>query len=299
LSFSEVAMKGWSEWQVLRMADAPGEATLAEILDGGQSFRWQRNDDGAWTGVFGHHIAQLRPNPEGLAWRQPLGKPDVAEALGIYLDAAGTQARATDALPWRSDPFLASALARFPGLRILAQTPDEALLAFLCSSNKQIIQIRRMVAALAEKLGQELAPNFHALPDWAKLAQADPATLKACGLGYRANFIQATARELERRPNWAAELGALETDALLIELTKLPGVGPKVAACVALFGFGRLESFPVDTWIEQILVEGYALKGWKRLALERFGRAHYGAAAGLAQQFLFAAARAESRKPKD
>jgi N-glycosylase/DNA lyase len=298
LSFSEVAMKGWSEWQVLRMADAPGEATLAEILDGGQSFRWQRNDDGAWTGVFGHHIAQLRPNPEGLAWRQPLGKPDVAEALGIYLDAAGTQARATDALPWRSDPFLASALARFPGLRILAQTPDEALLAFLCSSNKQIIQIRRMVAALAEKLGQELAPNFHALPDWAKLAQADPATLKACGLGYRANFIQATARELERRPNWATALGTLETDALLIELTKLPGVGPKVAACVALFGFGRLESFPVDTWIEQILVEGYALKGWKRTTLERFGRAHYGTGAGLAQQFLFAAARAESRKPK-
>jgi N-glycosylase/DNA lyase len=291
-------MKGWSEWQVLRMADAPGEATLAEILDGGQSFRWQRNDDGAWTGVFGHHIAQLRPNPEGLAWRQPLGKPDVAEALGIYLDAAGTQARATDALPWRSDPFLASALARFPGLRILAQTPDEALLAFLCSSNKQIIQIRRMVAALAEKLGQELAPNFHALPDWAKLAQADPATLKACGLGYRANFIQATARELERRPNWATALGTLETDALLIELTKLPGVGPKVAACVALFGFGRHESFPVDTWIEQILVEGYALKGWKRTTLERFGRAHYGAGAGLAQQFLFAAARAESRKPK-
>jgi N-glycosylase/DNA lyase len=218
--------------------------------------------------------------------------------LGIYLDAAGAQARATDALPWRSDPFLASALARFPGLRILAQTPDEALLAFLCSSNKQIIQIRRMVAALAEKLGQELAPNFYALPDWAKLAQADAATLKACGLGYRANFIQATARELERRPNWAAALGTLETDALLIELTKLPGVGPKVAACVALFGFGRHESFPVDTWIEQILVEGYALKGWKRTTLERFGRAHYGAGAGLAQQFLFAAARAESRKPK-
>ncbi|HAZ66907.1 MAG TPA: DNA-binding protein [Opitutae bacterium] len=291
-------MSDWSEWQVLRMADAPGEATLVEILDGGQSFRWQRNDDGTWTGVFGRHIAQLRPEPEGIAWRQPLGKPSIAEDLGIYLDAAGKQARAIDALPWRSDPFLASALARFPGLRILAQTPDEALLAFLCSSNKQIIQIRRMVAALADQLGEKLAPDFHALPDWAKLARADPVTLKACGLGYRATFIQETAIELERRPNWAEELGALETDALLVELAKLPGVGPKVAACVALFGFGRLESFPVDTWIEQILVEGYTLKGWKRLALERFGRAHYGAAAGLAQQFLFAAARAQSKNPK-
>lgn len=292
-------MSDWSEWQVLRMVAAPGEATLAEILDGGQSFRWQRNGDSVWTGVFGRHIAQLKTHHEGLAWRQLLGKPDVATDLGLYLDASGAQARAIDALPWRSDPFLASALSHFPGLRILAQTPDEALLAFLCSSNKQIVQIRRMVAALAERLGQELAPGFHALPDWAKLAQADAATLKACGLGYRATFIQETAKELKRRPNWAKELGALETNALLVELTKLPGVGPKVAACVALFGFGRLESFPVDTWIEQILVEGYALNGWKRTALEHFGRAHYGAAAGLAQQFLFAAARAQSKKSKD
>ena len=292
-------MSDWSEWQVLRMAATPGEVTLAETLDGGQSFRWQRNDEGVWTGIFGHHVAQLKLHPEGLLWRQPLGKLDITSDLGFYLDASGVQARAIDTLPWRSDSFLAGALSRFPGLRILRQTPDEALLAFLCSSNKQIIQIRRMVAALANRLGKELAPGFHALPDWTKLAQADAATLKACGLGYRAKFIHATARELERWPNWAKELGVLETDALLLELTKLPGVGPKVAACVALFGFGRLESFPVDTWIERILVEGYALNGWKRTALEHFGRAHYGAAAGLAQQFLFAAARAESKKSKN
>jgi len=290
----------WTRWQVLALAQTPDAATLGELLDGGQSFRWRREGD-AWVGVFGRHIVALRLGAAGLEWRQPADLPDAGPALARYLDAEGAQARAGDALPWRSDVFLAAAMARFPGLRILRQDPDEALLAFLCSSNKQIIQIRRMVAALAERLGAEIVPGFHALPDWATLAKAEATTLKACGLGYRAAFIRDTARELARRPRWAEEFGTLGTDALLAELATLPGVGPKVAACVALFGFGRLESFPVDTWIEQILVDGYRLDGWKRPALERFGRAHYGAAAGLAQQYLFAAARdggAERRRVK-
>jgi N-glycosylase/DNA lyase len=78
---------------------------------------------------------------------------------------------------------------------------------------------------------------------------------------------------------------------LLDELQTLPGVGPKVAACVALFGFGRLESFPVDTWVVQALAEAYGLRGWKPAQLEQFGKAHFGSAAGLAQQYLFSAAR--------
>lgn len=280
----------WSAWQVLKLAVPMDTAVLAEVLDGGQSFRWRQQDD-AWIGIFGRQIVRLRLSSNGLEWQQLAALPDAEPALANYLDAEGLQAIAAESLPWRSDKFLAVAMASFPGLRILKQEPNEALLAFLCSSNKQIIQIRRMVAALAEKLGSEISPGFCALPDWSTLARADAATLKACGLGYRANFIQNTAKVLAQRPAWATEFGKLETPLLLNELTTLPGVGPKVAACVALFGFGRLDTFPVDTWIEKILVAGYQLDGWKRPALERFGHAHYGAAAGLAQQYLFAAGR--------
>ena len=74
-------------------------------------------------------------------------------------------------------------------------------------------------------------------------------------------------------------------------MQSLPGVGPKVAACVALFGFGRLESFPVDTWVVQALADAYGLRGWKPGQLEQFGKAHFGEAAGLAQQYLFSAIR--------
>lgn len=281
---------GWTPWRRLALRVPMGERVLAEVLDGGQSFRW-RWEEGAWSGVFGRHAVRVRAHARGVEWCQAAGTPDAEEALAVYLDAEGEQARLADDLPWRSDPVLRRAREAFPGLRILRQGADEALLGFLCSSNKQIIQIRRMVAGLAEALGEPIAPGKRALPSWRILAKADDAALKACGLGYRAGFVRATARELECKPGWHGACAGLGTAEVEARLAELPGVGPKVASCVALFGLGRLDAFPVDTWIGRILEESYGLAGWRRGALAQFGRAHFGAGAGLAQQWLFAWAR--------
>jgi N-glycosylase/DNA lyase len=281
----------WTSWRPLRLAEDVPAGTLAEQMDGGQSFRWSLADDGSWVGVFGRTPAAVRSGPHGLEWRSPKGATHAEEALRRYLDVEGAQARLSEALPWRSDPVLRSARAAYPGLRILRQDPHEALIGFLCSSNKRILQIRVMVAALATKLGEPLGGDFHALPSWEAIAGAEESVLRACSLGYRAAYLRGTAKELLARPRWADEFAALETPALLAELQSLPGVGPKVAACVALFGFGRLESFPVDTWVVQALADAYGLRGWKPAQLEQFGQAHFGAAAGLAQQYLFSAAR--------
>jgi N-glycosylase/DNA lyase len=283
----------WTCWQGLALAQPVKERVWEEILDGGQSFRWKKQEE-IWTGIFGRYLAQLRTTKEGLEWRAPEGQKGVGLALASYLDAEGAQELARDALPWRSDGALGAAMARFGGLRILRQDPDEALLAFLCSSNKRILQIRGMVAALAKSMGEEIAPGYHALPGWERLARARSEELQACGLGYRAAFVSGTAKLLAERPDWHLRLEKLSTDEAEAKLGELPGVGPKVASCVALFGLGRLDAFPVDTWIERILVEAYGLEGWDRGRLAVFGRAHFGGAAGLAQQFLFAAARTRS-----
>ena len=282
----------WTAWRPLRLADPVPLHTLREQLDGGQSFRWNVDEAGVWTGVFGRTIAGVRHGLDGLEWRGVEGVLTTEAAVQAYLDEAGGQAQLVASLPWRSDAVLRAAIAANPGLRILRQDPHEALIGFLCSSNKRIQQIRQMVARLATALGDPLGGGFHALPTWTQLAAATDSQLKACALGYRAAFLRGTAQRLQARPHWAEEFQALSTIDLLAELRSLPGVGPKVAACVALFGFGRLESFPVDTWVVQALAGAYGFHGWAPVRLEEFGRAHFGPAAGLAQQYLFAAARA-------
>src|SRR5262249_30242419 len=107
-------------------------------------------------------------------------------------------------------------------------------------------------------------------------------------LGFRARHIHGTARFLAARPGWLDATAAMPYAAAKERLLELPGVGEKVADCVLLFGAGRLEAFPVDTWVLKSLARRYGLIGWKPAQIARFGRVHFGVHAGLAQQYLFA-----------
>ncbi len=283
----------WSDWQPLP-GWAPTPALLAETIDGGQSFRWSRDNAGVWTGLWADCVAQLRLHDAALEWRAPLPlHARVAAALPRYLGAEQDWAALTDSLPWRSDAHLARCVEEFRGLRLLRQPFGDTLLGFLCSATKQIVQIKQMMALLAERHGMPLAGTpFRRLPTWTELATVPEAELRACQLGFRARYISETAQFLAAHPGWLEATEAAPYPEAKARLLTLPGIGEKVADCVLLFGAGRLEAFPVDTWILKALERRYALDGWKPAALAQFGRAHYGPLAGYAQQFLFSWERA-------
>ncbi|MDX2186725.1 MAG: DNA glycosylase [Opitutaceae bacterium] len=271
---------------------------LTEWLDGGQSFRWRLQEDGSWQGQWLDHIVRLRQRTDGsLEWRCLSGKDrQTLPALRRYLALDTPFDSLADALPHRSDSVLAEAMARWPGVRLLRQPFDETLLGFLCSSNKRISQIRQMMDLLARNLGAEVAPGLHRLPTWPELASVSEESLRACKLGYRAAHIQGTARFLAGAPGWLEETEAMPYAEARERLCLLPGVGEKIADCVLLYGGGKLESFPVDTWILKVMETAYALQGWSLPQIAHFGRAHFGAAAGLAQQYFFCWARHDPRR---
>src|SRR5690606_27426271 len=110
-----------------------------------------------WTGIWSDHVAQLRLSAGGLLeGRAPGTGTTHLTALRDYLRLDTDFAALTDALPWRSDPHLAVCIAVFPGLRLPKQPFGETLLCFLCSATKQIVQIKQMVALLAQNHGTEI-----------------------------------------------------------------------------------------------------------------------------------------------
>jgi N-glycosylase/DNA lyase len=287
---------------------------LAEILDGGQAFRWNRvglsegnaldatdawrRENPVWVGVWGDCVARVRCGVDGHAeWAAPAALADrVAGAAENYFATSTDFSAIADALPWRSDEHLAGCMAAFRGLRILRQPFGETLLGFLCSATKQIVQIKQMMAALAARHGTEIAAGVSRLPTWSELAEIPEAELRACLLGFRARHIAETSRFLAARPGWLEETEALPYARAKERLCELPGVGEKIADCALLFGAGRLEAFPVDVWILKTLERRYGLAGWRPAQLVQFGRMHFGRGAGLAQQFLFAWERREARR---
>jgi N-glycosylase/DNA lyase len=287
----------WSPWQTIENNIPFTTRSLAETIDGGQTFRWSFiEQENCWQGIFGKHVARVRIHRKSLQasfpkkQKQP-NRPALKEYLACDIDWTQT----TDALPHRSDAHLRACIEAFPGLRLLNQPFDEALLAFLCSATKQIPQIKIMCENLANAHGSEILPGIHALPTWIQLSKASEENLRQLGLGFRAKNIKKTADLIAADPTLLDRINAQDYPDAKAALMQLPGVGAKIADCALLFGAQKYKAFPVDTWIIKVLKNRYGLEDWTNNQLVQFGHIHFGPQAGYAQQFLFAYERAQAR----
>jgi 3-methyladenine DNA glycosylase/8-oxoguanine DNA glycosylase len=104
---------------------------------------------------------------------------------------------------------------------------------------------------------------FYAFPTIAQLSEATEEQLRSMGFGYRAKFIAGSVAALSAAAPVSpdAYLASLRDEKTYAEakaaLASLPGVGPKVAACVCLFSLDKHAAIPVDTHVWQLAVEHY------------------------------------------
>ncbi len=172
------------------------------------------------------------------------------------------------------------------GIRILRQDLFETIISFIISANNNIPRIKRIIERMCEYCGV-CCGDFYSFPSSDSLSRLSLSELRKLGVGFRDVYIQKTSRILTS-DNFLKELEAAPTKEATNLLLTLPGVGPKVADCVLLFGLSRLDCFPVDTWI-------YKRCGNDELNTSQKVRSYYlnryGSLAGLAQQYIFYSAR--------
>ena len=262
----------------------PGQGIdLDATLTSGQSFSWKKID-AHWHGWIQGRPCQVWSQGEMLQARGPaLTAASVTRYFGLDLPLA----EIFSSFP--NDPWLERARAFAPGLRILRQEPWETLCNFICSSLKQIVQIEQINRDLRDAFGRELGDGLYAFPEAARLAQAEESELRACRLGFRARHLFVAARQIASGEISLEHIASLPTDDARTELLRLRGVGTKVANCILLFAFGRLEAFPIDVWVERVLRRLY-FNDRPRVPHERmrlFADRHFGPHRGYAQQFLF------------
>ncbi len=180
-----------------------------------------------------------------------------------------------------SDDTLAAAAHSCHGLRILRQDPWEALVSFLISQRRSIKSIKTCVERLCERFGEriELENGFRfAFPTPKALVSAGEDELRACGVGYRAPYLLDAAHRTLTGALPLYELDTLTNDELKARLMEVHGAGVKVASCVMLFGYHRLDISPVDVWIQRVIENSYG-------GVSPFEG--YGKYAGIFQQYLF------------
>ncbi|PVU96166.1 hypothetical protein BB559_002483 [Furculomyces boomerangus] len=108
--------------------------------------------------------------------------------------------------------------------------------------------------------------KVYLFPEPSKLAEDGvEQKLKDLGFGYRARYIEKSARLLGVLSNdanvWLESLRAITYADAKKELLKLCGVGPKVADCICLMSLDKMNAIPVDTHVMQVATRDYVKSG--------------------------------------
>ncbi|KAJ7685277.1 DNA glycosylase [Mycena polygramma] len=283
-------------WQTLALPQS--QLCLSAVLKCGQSFRWTTVGTPAeqeYRFCLRDRVVCLKQTPSTLFYRTVLPDPQPS----ALPSPSSRQIVEAETLVWLNDYFqldvdlqklykewatrdkvFSSIETRFEGIRMLRQDPFENLMSFICSSNNNIGRITKMVQNLCKHYSPPLLSlpdpsdplvpvQYHPFPSPAVLAAPGvESTLRDLGFGYRAKFIQRTAKMLvdthgtgDLAEKYLVGLRSATTEVARQELLQLVGVGRKVADCVLLMSLDKKEVVPVDTHVHQIAIKHYGLKG--------------------------------------
>jgi len=267
-------------------------------FDNGQCFRWNREDDGSYTGVAFGRAANIDLKGETLI----IDNTTLEEFHTVwkgYLDLDRDYGAIKQMLSAK-DPAMGRAIEYGSGMRILQQDKWETLISFILSQNNNIVRIKKCVesvcAAHGRPIGTYRGQMRYAFPAPEELARLGPGELDTCRLGYRAKYIVETAGQiLADGGKTLYGLDRAPTERGFEYLLGLSGVGPKVANCILLFSMGKYESFPLDVWIKRVMNQVYNIEEGNVKKMQEFAAEHFGGWGGIAQQYLFYYAR-ETRK---
>ena len=263
------------------------DVRLDPTLGCGQAHRW-RKTGGSWNGVIGDRVVHLTQAPNGF---EAEGCSDRKVLLDYF--------RAEDDLPEiireisGADPYVSSLSSSCPGLRILKQEPWECLATYALATNVNVKRIAKMTESVCDTFGKDLGERRMFPSPKQILDKKEEITV--CKLGFREDRFIRLAENAEKGIIDLEAIGEMSYEECTRRLMEIDGVGPKVADCVALFGFGHLNAFPVDARITKRLNEIYGITGNYKVMAE-FGRKKFGRYAGYAQEFLYhSSAMAEQR----
>lgn len=183
-----------------------------------------------------------------------------------------------------AEPILKDAIEFGKGIRIAKGEPEEIIFQFIVSQNNNIKRIQKIIEKISE-IGEPINEKYKAFPSAKVLAKMPEEFFKNLGAGYRDKFLMQTAKILSETN--ISEKQLLQTKELDIWLQSLPGVGPKVASCILLFGFNRTECFPVDTWIEKVYRKYFYKGEMTRPEISAFLSDKFETMSGIVQQYLF------------
>ncbi|MDO5555788.1 MAG: DNA glycosylase [Clostridia bacterium] len=264
------------------------------IFECGQCFRWNKQEDKSYTGVFRKNVINVKQDEQNIIFTGMCDK-EIKEECIKYFDLNRNYENIKNKLS-KVDNNLKNSIKYGSGIRILNQDLWETLISFIISANNNIPRIKGIIEKICETYGNKILWNeneYYTFPTPEQLSRASIQDLRNLGLGFRdVRIYETTKIVIENKHILELLKNEQNIDKLREELLKFPGVGPKVADCIMLFSsLKKLEVFPIDVWVRRVMNELYIKNideaKVNKKQIEDLAKQKYGNLAGIAQQYLF------------
>lgn len=267
---------------------------LKDIFDCGQCFRWNEQQDGSYTGVFGENVLNVSKVGNDVAFKG-ICKENIKETVENYFDLNRDYQKIKNQL-MQIDENMKKSVEYGQGIRILNQDLWETIISFIISANNNIPRIKGIIERLSKKYGKEIEWNntkYYTFPTAKALKDVTVQEYRELGLGFRdIRLYETTHMILDKKVDLEAMKNNPNTMEVREQLLSLSGVGPKVADCILLFSdLKRFEVFPIDVWVRRVMNDLYIHNEDEtkvnKKQIEKIAQEKFGDLAGLAQQYLF------------
>ena len=264
------------------------------IFECGQCFRWEKEDDGSYTGIVKNNVINVKKvNNEVIFYS--IGADNLEELVKEYFDLERNYEDIKNTLS-KVDSYLENSINYGNGIRILNQDLWETIISFIISANNNIPRIKGIINRLSYKYGNKIIWNnkeYYTFPTVESLSKATVEELRKTGLGFRDIRVYETTQKILNNQVDLEELHKEKDTKKIREiLLTLSGVGPKVADCILLFStLKRFDVFPIDVWVRRVMNDLYIKNEDEtkvnKKEIEKLAKEKYGNLEGIAQQYLF------------
>jgi N-glycosylase/DNA lyase len=264
---------------------------ITHIFDCGQCFRWNREEDGSYTGVVSGKVINVSQQGSKVVFDNLT--LDDYHIVKDYFDLDTDYEKIKEIIS--TDDIMKKAIDFGSGIRILNQDEWETMISFMISANNRIPMIKKVIENLSCNLGNFIGSHrekdYYSFPTPRQLAEAPVEKILECKAGFRAPRIKEAAERFLVEKDTIYDLKNKSYQEGLDYLKTYCGIGDKVANCILLFSMKQFDTFPVDVWVRRVMQTLYVDKDTSDKEIRRFAEEKFGDFSGYAQQYLFYYAR--------
>lgn len=261
---------------------------LRDTITSGQLFRYIEEEDNSFTIILEDRVINVFEDKDHLIVKSNKEK-DLKKIVTNYFDLKRDYDSINKELI-KKDPYMKEIIKLNKGYKILRQSPEEMLISYIISQNNSVKRISNSVELLSKKYGKKVRfekKKYYLFPKLKKIRKLSYKQLRQCGLGFRDKYVKDAAILYIKHPDFFNRLKRISGEKGIDELFKLRGIGVKVASCILLFGYGKLDVYPIDTWVKKNIKDNYKDVKDDTKSIRKFAKEKYGKYSGLAIQYMF------------